>query len=382
MSLSIDSLLATHAAAITALRGEVASELPSHWDEIYLLRYVLSFPVAAERADAIRKALAWRAAHPEVFASAASGARPPHYAIVSPFQCAGFHGRSKTGDSLFVVRAGLSDGPGLMATGITTEQLVEYNMHYREIAFLGADAETRRTRLLVKTYSLIDLSDAPVPTERRLFAAVGQTSKLSEFMYPQLLQKTVMFHPPALFSTVFALLRPLMGAKALEKTVPCPGKTSARPSAAACPFVGALFDLSELPTFLGGTCRCTGKGGCISERPNEQTRPAPPGGPRNTKITVGARTFHDVWLGARDAGHVLSYSFEIESQGLEVSAWLLPATGAPQVPLMPQAKHKAGGRIEGAVPVPAAGTVVMRFSNEHSVFTSKTVTVTAQVGAA
>ena len=173
-----------------------------------------------------------------------------------------------------------------------------------------------------------------------------------------------------------------MSAKSLEKTILCPGKTPARPSAAACPFVTTLFDVDSLPTFLGGSCRCAARGGCVAARPNEQSRPAPPGGPRDAKISVGARSHHDVFLSARAAGDVLTYSFEVASQGLEVSATLLPAAGGPDVPLVPAAKHKAGGVVVGApVAVPAAGTVVLRFSNEHSLLTSKTVTVTARVEA-
>jgi len=68
--------------------------------------------------------------------------------------------------------------------------------------------------------------------------------------------------------------------------------------------------------------------------------------------------------------------------GLCVSAVLLPATGGKEVELVAEAKHKAGGRVEAQVPVPEPGTVRIRFSNAHSLFTSKSVTVTARVGVA
>lgn len=68
--------------------------------------------------------------------------------------------------------------------------------------------------------------------------------------------------------------------------------------------------------------------------------------------------------------------------GLSVSAALLPAAGGEEVELVPEAKHKAGGRVSAAVPVPAPGTVRLRFSNAHSLFTGKSVTVTARCEAA
>ena len=380
---SIDALLAAHAAAIAALRAALnKDELPDHWDDIYLLRYCLSF-AEPERAANVRKALAWRAAHAPLLAGAAAGAAPPHHDLIAPFQAADFHGATKHGDSLYVVRTGLSDIAGMLAAGVTMDMVVDYNMHYREVAFLAADRETRARRALVKSITLIDLRSEVYGFSPRFAKAIGDCSKLAEFLYPQLLKRTVLFTPPTVFNAVFAILKPMMSAKSLEKTTLCPGMQSRGRAAAACPFVSALFDADSLPSFLGGACRCAAKGGCVAGRPNEQLRPAPPGGPRGALVTVGARTAHDVFLGARGAGHVLTYSFEVASGGLEVGATLLPADGGAAEVLVPAAKHKAGGgAVTGAVAVPAPGTVALRFSNEHSLLTSKSVTVTARVEAA
>lgn len=378
---SIDALLAAHAPAIASLRAALSTELPPHWDEIYLLRYCLSF-AEHERAATVRKALAWRASHAALLEGARAGAAPPHHEKIAPFQVADFHGATKHGDSLFVVRGGLSDIPGLLAAGVSSDMFVEWNMHYREVGFLAADRETRARRLLVKSISLIDMRHLPFSFNTRFASAIGECSKLSEFLYPQLLKRTVLFNPPSFFNVVFAIIKPFMSAKSLEKTTLCPGLLSG-PSAAACPFVAALFDAASLPTFLGGACRCAAKGGCVAGRPNEQTQPSPPGGPRGAQITVGARSTHEVFLGARAAGAALTYTLDIASQGLEVSAVLLPADGGAAVTLVPVAKHKAGGgAVTGAATVPAPGTVVLRLSNAHSMLMSKTVTVTARVDGA
>ena len=68
--LSFDELLTQHAPAIATLREALSTELPASWDDIYLLRYVLSF-AEHERAATVRKALAWRAAHAPMVAAAA-----------------------------------------------------------------------------------------------------------------------------------------------------------------------------------------------------------------------------------------------------------------------------------------------------------------------
>jgi hypothetical protein len=385
MSTSIDELLEQHAPAIATLREALSTELPARWDDIFLLRYVLSF-AEHERAATVRKALAWRVAHAPMLAGAAAGAPPPHHALLAPYQCADFHGTTKHGDSLYIVRTGLSDIPAMLGGGVTAEMIVDYNMANREVAFIMADRETRARRTLVKTITLVDLRSEVSSFNSTFMKAIGDSSKLAEFLYPQLLKRTVLYNPPSFFGIVFSLIKPVMSAKSLEKTTVCPGG-GAQPrgprAAAACPFAAALFDVDSLPTFLGGACRCSAKGGCVGGRPNEQLRPSPPGGPRGALVTVGARGAHDVCLGARAAGDVLTYSFELASGGLEVGATLLPADGGAPVVLVPPAKHKAGGGpATGAVAVPTPGTVVLRFSNAHSLLTSKSVTVTARVDAA
>lgn len=173
-------------------------------------------------------------------------------------------------------------------------------------------------------------------------------------------------------------MRPLLSAKMIEKQSLCSGPSSARPSASACPFASARFDVATLPSFLGGACKCTARGGCIGCRPNEETRPASIGGPVERVVPIGARSHVDVLLGARAAGGTLRYDFAIEAMGLEVSAWLTPDAG-PDVPLLALQKYKAGGHVTGAISIPAAGTVTMRFSNAHSILTGKTVVVTARI---
>ena len=97
--------------------------------------------------------------------------------------------------------------------------------------------------------------------------------------------------------------------------------------------------------------------------------------PHNTR----ARTTNAPVLRSREAGHELAYSIEVKDNlGLSVSAALLPAAGGEEVVLVPEAKHK-GGRVAVALPVPAPGTVRLRLSNAHSIFSGKSVTVTAAV---
>lgn len=296
MADSVDQLLATHAASITALRAELGAGLPAYYDDLWLLRYVLSFPVP-ERTDALRKGVAWRASNAGMLADAAAGRPPPGSSVISASQVAAFHGATRRGDPLFIVRSSLCQPAELMKV-CSVEDFTRWLMYWREVGFLMCDRETRARGFLVKQITLIDMKDAPAAFDRKHFTALGESSKVSEFVYPQLLRRSILMHPPAFFNAIFALVKPFMSAKALEKTTLCPGLSAARPAFAACPFASALFEGAELPTFLGGSCRCTAKGGCICARPNEQCSPGPSGGPREAVIHVGARSVHDVMLAA------------------------------------------------------------------------------------
>ena len=306
---SLAQLLATHAPAIADLRAELGDALPALYDNVWLLRYVLSFPAAPERAEALRKGIAWRAANAALLADAAAGRPPPGDGLISAGQVAAFHGATRRGDPLFVVRSALCSPVELMKV-VSVETFTSWLMYWREVGFLRCDKETRARGFVVKQLTLIDMKDSPITTfDRKYFTSLGESSRVSEYVYPQLLRRSILMHPPAFFNTVFAFIKPFMSAKALEKTTLCPGLSAARPSFSGCPFASALFDGAELPTFLGGSCRCTAKGGCICARPNEQCSPGPSGGPREAVISVPARSVHDVMLtacvGRRAAGAAL-----------------------------------------------------------------------------
>jgi hypothetical protein len=289
-------LYAEHAASIAALRAELGADLPQLYDDLYLLRYTLSYPSAPERTAALRKGIAWRAAHAELLADAAAGRPPPAAQAISSSQVAAFHGATRGGDPLFVVRSGLCSPVELMKI-VSVPDFTGWLMYYREVGFLMCDKETRARGHLVKQITVVDLKDSPLSVfDRPYFSALGEASTISEYVYPQLLRRSVLMHPPSFFSTVFAFIRPFMSAKSLEKTTLCPGATAARPAFAACPFAAALFDGAALPTFLGGTCRCTPLGGCICGRPNEQCLPGT--APKDAVFAIPARAVHDVYLTA------------------------------------------------------------------------------------
>ena len=205
---------------------------------------------------------------------------------------------------------------------------------------------------------------------------IGESGKLSEDIYPQSLARTCMIHPPGFFFALFSVVKRLMPAKAMAKMGICPGRSAAHQSASACPFASARFDMAALPSFMGGTCRCIARGGCIACSPNDAVHPL---AAANAAVAVGAGSSHEVALVARTPGDQLAWSFTIESGGLEVSAHVTPEVGPPLDLLVAKKYRSEDGPASGTVVVPVCGDVLLRFNNSHSRFKGKSVKINAVI---
>ncbi|KAI8615275.1 hypothetical protein BC830DRAFT_311178 [Chytriomyces sp. MP71] len=107
--------------------------------------------------------------------------------------------------------------------------------------------------------------------DSRFMKVIGDSSKMSEKMFPQLLGKTVYCNAPSWMAWTFnTVVKPLISKKTAEKSVFCPGNVSGKPFG-DCPFLARYMMAESLPTFLGGKCECPG--GCIGGIPNSQTTP-------------------------------------------------------------------------------------------------------------
>ena len=289
-----------------------------------------------------------------MLADAAAGKQAPKHDVIGPYCVAELHAaRSVAHEPLYVVRAGLCN-PGELMKKVTTAEFLTWLLFQKELAFRLCDAETRTRRVLVKMISIVDLSGVTLAmgAESSYQRCIGDSGKLSEDLYPQLLARQALMHPPSFFWALFSLFKLFMSQKVLEKVGFCPGRSADRPSASACPFASVRFRLEDLPTFLGGTCRCTSRGGCVAGVPNDQKAPAVAAG---AAVHVAAGAVHEVALTARRAGERLAWDFTLEDKGLEVSAEVTPEAGGPPVTLLQARKYKAeDGAVSGTALVPVA----------------------------
>ena len=377
----------SQAGEIAVLRAALGASIPAGWDEIWLLRFTLSFSGdASKQLAAARTCIEYRQKHAALLAGAAAGQFPPKDALIKSLCFTDFHAPTRYGEPVSIVRAGLCNAGALMAA-VSEAEFFEWMMVQKELGFLACDAATRKNRLLVKCITVVDLlgvtlASASSSGSIKYQQIAAATGKVSESVYPQLLGKQVMLHPPRFSAAVFAVIRQFLSPRVVEKLGFCPGPGDAHgSSAAACPYARARFELADLPTFLGGLCKCTAKGGCICATPNERSHVQALDGECVT-VSVGARRRHEVTLAARAPLATLHWEFSLAAKGIEMSAAVQPEAG-PAMQLAPARKFKAeDGAVRGECVVPVAGTVTVTFDNSHSRLTSKSVTYSVAVVAA
>ena len=268
----IAELLKEHQRRIDDLRWEcrddIAADADQFRDGLFLLRFVVSHKGDMEAIiPALKATIAWRVKHKDRLAALADGTAPPHAAEFEKYNVAGPHKQMKTGEPILIVRIGLCNSE-LMMDHMSDEQVYEVFMFNKEYFYALADQRSRAQGRIVKMMSVMDLRHVAGRPDQRFMKAMGRASKESEVFYPQLLAWTAVVNSPWWMRAAMSVARLFMSKKSIEKMRFCSGKTY-KDLIGNCPYVGSLLAPEDVPTFLGGTCRCPG--GCVGGAPNEQT---------------------------------------------------------------------------------------------------------------
>ena len=107
--------------------------------------------------------------------------------------------------------AGLVNPKALMEK-LTSQQLNDFLMSTKEGAFAECDALTRSSRKLIKLSAIADLAHVSVSVNKAFFKVLGESSKLSEDVFPQLIGVSVVVNTP----------KAAMARRALQHSAPWP----------------------------------------------------------------------------------------------------------------------------------------------------------------
>ena len=88
---------------------DVGPDSPSQFDDIWALRYVLSHTEDAVALENAKATLAWRREKAELLGAAARGEKLKRFALFERFIVGDYHGRTVSGQPMYIVRAGISN---------------------------------------------------------------------------------------------------------------------------------------------------------------------------------------------------------------------------------------------------------------------------------
>jgi hypothetical protein len=155
MRMNIDQLLEDHRAEINDLRSrtnDLLSSNPSFYDDIFLLRYVLTHSKKGGMeiaADAVRKTVAWRKENSLILEKIASTGKAPYEDIMMRFSTLGYACDLGGYEPIWVVRTGHSNQKAMMST-LSIDQVKDCLHYSKEVFFRMCDERTRKTRKLIK----------------------------------------------------------------------------------------------------------------------------------------------------------------------------------------------------------------------------------------
>ncbi|KAJ3062337.1 hypothetical protein HDU98_001785 [Podochytrium sp. JEL0797] len=267
----IGTLVAQHQQDITTLRSLLHDVINESHDDLWLLRYILSnkTPEAAEAAA--RFTIDYFTKNKDLIDTVLSGGKLPFQDTIAQYQCSGSHKFTKNGEPVFYVRIGISNDKALMDT-VPYQDVLNFMISNNIKIMKACDKASREQQKIVKAIGVIDFLHISRVPDSRFFKILGESSKMSEKMFPQLMGKNIYVNAPsAVVWTFGTVLKPLLSKKTVEKTVFCPGKGSKK-GIAECPYLARYLDLENVPSFLGGGCECN-DGCCIGGMPNSQTTP-------------------------------------------------------------------------------------------------------------
>ena len=272
---NIALLLMKHAEDIVRLREatkEVACD--EEHDNIFFLRYLLSFSLE-EAIEAIQWAVPWRKQPENAYwleraerKEAALGKMNNDPKAGVKINISGYHAGMIDGGPLNIVRPGLVDfGP--MLDMHDHARMVMFHVMGKEVAWRMCDKATRATGRLVKMVVINDFTAMRMSMPpKKVMQSYSESSKLAERLYPQMLQTTAVCNAPTWFSMVMKVGKLFLSQKTLDKFRICP-KTG---TIQDCPFVRRYLHANEMPTFLGGQCRCEHQGGCVAGMDNDASK--------------------------------------------------------------------------------------------------------------
>jgi hypothetical protein len=367
----LQTLLETHDAEIKKLEAKLKDILLPETDQVWLLRYILSYKSADAAEEACKFSINWLKENADQITALKAGEKPHLADVITRYQVVGEHKYNSKGEPIFIVRIGLCNTKGLM-DAVPYNDVVEFMTIARMKTLDYCDRKTREEGRIIRAITILDFQGFSVArgNDSRFTRVLGETSKLSEKLFPQLLGLSIFVNVPRFMYWAINVVKPLMSKRAVEKMRICPGFTSGK-TIADCPYLSQYLTSEDLPTFLGGKCDCPG--GCIGGVPNSQTFAI---------NDIDADGLMSVTVSSRHTQHLdfpltkgakVHYQLKVKDRKIEILSTLKEIGGTEHPIIAKKYLNAEDGVLSGDYVAPVDGTLTFIFDNTHSMMRSKNV---------
>ena len=361
-------------------------------DDLWVLRYVLSFDDMEQAVEAACLSNQWRAQPgiSQLIQEVKDGTffKSQLSNHIHKYLCCGNLPESSSSGPVFVIRAGLSR-PSLLMDRLTKADVSYYLLAQRESMFQKCDQLSKKTNTLIKGTMIIDLKDASMTeiwNESRFRDVNAAVSQLSGSLYPQMTYKTIIVNPPSYFGWLYNVVSKLVSTRLTKKVMIV---SNAKKLMKTSYVKDCLSGVGTIPFFLGGSMKdqqlvpeLSGnlvdlkdewyKEVCISARSNKSIRMTVPIAGTVLRHTMSVASWDIKYTITLHKGDVTVVEWE-DSDGTQHLGTKFSPNGETVVLIDDVMIFSKNGASTETTTVPDCGQLVIEFDNTYSFLTSKTV---------
>lgn len=270
---NIDELMKKYENELNLIKQLLKSKnIQDKTEDTILIRYILSYENNIEGAvNAIEKAITWRKQHiypllknKTSFSQEDDIIFPdrmkPYFSLIKKSLVASKHKCTIDNQPVVIARLKLCNFT-LLLDHVPESILIDYIVYSNEHEFLVCNEQTKKSKKLCRTFRFIDLRGFMLKTfDRRFLKVFARTSKLSEFLHPQLVGQTYLINAPGYIRVTIETLKTFGISKRTLNKLIIP-QIAANTQPADCEWFCSLVRKEDIPTYLGGYCLC--ENGCI-----------------------------------------------------------------------------------------------------------------------
>ncbi|SCM24004.1 phosphatidylinositol/phosphatidylcholine transfer protein, putative [Plasmodium berghei] len=276
--LKLDTLAKHFEEKINTLKGLLRGKNIKIEDSI-LIRYILSYGDKTEElVNAVTRAVEWRKENIEPILkndnlhfknnNITFPIRvKPYYFLIRKTLAACSHKYTLDNQPVVIGRLKLCNFTFLL-DNVPEDIIIDYIVYSNEHEFSICNKQSKKHNYICRTYRFIDLKGFALRKfDKRFLKIFASTSKLSEFLHPQLVFNTYLINAPSYIRITIETLKAFGISRRTLNKLKIP-KAIENVESANCEWFNTIVDKKDIPSYLGGLCKC--KNGCIPGFKNDQ----------------------------------------------------------------------------------------------------------------